>query len=113
MKKYIKNISFVFFVAAFLFGCQEDFLERYPLDQISSETFWNTENDLMVYNNNLYHRAQHDHNVPIMMGHTNSPFTSHWASLWFLDGFTDDAAPENPRHDNFNEVRAGIHHHHT
>lgn len=109
MKKYIKNISFVFFVAAFLFGCQEDFLERYPLDQISSETFWNTENDLMVYNNNLYHRAQVDQNIPIMMGHTTDPFTSHWASLWFLDGFTDDAAPENPRHDNFNEVRAGIH----
>ncbi|MFW5835322.1 MAG: RagB/SusD family nutrient uptake outer membrane protein [bacterium] len=109
MKKLIKNISFLFFVATFLFGCQEDFLERAPLDEISSETFWNTENDLMVYNNNLYNRAKNDGNIPIMMGHTDSPFNSHWASLWFQDGFTDDAAPENPRHDNFNEVRAGIH----
>jgi starch-binding outer membrane protein, SusD/RagB family len=108
MKKYIKY-SLILFAATLLTGCQDDFLQRYPLDQISSETFWNTENDLLVYNNNLYHRAQFDRNFEVMMGHDVDPFTSHWASLWFLDGFTDDAAPENPRHDNFNEVRAGIH----
>ncbi len=109
MKKYIKKISFVILASVMLFGCQADFLERYPLDQISSETFWNTENDLMVYNNNLYHRAQQDRNFEVMMGHDQDPFTNHWAGLWHLDGFSDDAAPDNPRHDNFMAVRAGIH----
>lgn len=109
MKKHIKKISLLFFAATLLTGCQDDFLERYPLDQISSETFWNTENDLMVYNNNLYHRVQFDRNFEVMMGHDVDPFTSHWASLWFLDGFTDDATPRDGRHDSFNEIRAGIH----
>ena len=31
-----------------LLSCNDDFLERYPLDEVSNETFWNTENDLMV-----------------------------------------------------------------
>ena len=61
-------------------GCNDEFLERFPLDEISNETFWNTENDLQVYNNSLYDLARDDNNVPILMAHD------------------DDGTPLEPRH---------------
>lgn len=89
-------------------ACNDDFLERYPLDQITNETFWNTENDLAVYNNSLYNLIRNDIDVPIMMGHHDG-FGSHYASIWFQDGFTDNLAPRHPRHNRFQQVRAGKH----
>ncbi|AKP52684.1 RagB/SusD family nutrient uptake outer membrane protein [Cyclobacterium amurskyense] len=89
-----------------LLSCNDDFLERYPLDEVSNETFWNTENDLMVYNNSLYHLALNDDNVPILHGHFDG-FNSHWGSYWFLDEFSDNLAPRHDRHAFFQQVRAG------
>ncbi|MEQ9437659.1 MAG: RagB/SusD family nutrient uptake outer membrane protein [Cyclobacteriaceae bacterium] len=106
MRKYISKISLVF--AVIMFGCNDDFLERQPLDEISNESFWNTENDLRVYNNSLYDLARNDDNVPILMGHFDG-FNSHWASIWHLSGFSDDTAPRHSRHDFYQRVRAGKH----
>ncbi len=58
MKKQIIKLSLVVFATMLVFSCNDEFLERKPLDQISNETFWNTENDLMVYNNSIYDRAK-------------------------------------------------------
>ena len=89
-------------------ACNDDFLERYPLDQITNETFWNTENDLAVYNNSLYNLIRDDIDVPILMGHHDG-FASHYASIWFQDEFADNMAPRAPRHNRFQQVRAGKH----
>ena len=84
MNKYIIKTGVLLFATILFFSCNDDFLERYPLDEISSETFWNTENDLMVYNNNLYNLSD---GSGIMLGHT-------WGrSIWHIDGFTDNIAP--------------------
>ncbi len=93
-----------------LFGCElnSDFLERTPLDKSRNETFWNTENDLMVYNNSLYELARNDKNVPILFAH-DAGFHSHWASVWMLDEFTDNIAPKVARHTRYQQVRAGKH----
>ncbi|UCS95450.1 RagB/SusD family nutrient uptake outer membrane protein [Echinicola marina] len=40
--------------AGLLWGCNDEFMERYPLDQISDENFWRTEQDLELYCNNFY-----------------------------------------------------------
>lgn len=109
MKNYILKFSLLFFAACILNGCNDDFLERTPLDEISSETFWNTENDLMVYNNSFYHLALNDDNVPILMGHHSDPFNSHRYSIWFQDEFSDNMAPRNDRHTRYQQVRAGKH----
>ncbi|MEX0884636.1 MAG: RagB/SusD family nutrient uptake outer membrane protein, partial [Cyclobacteriaceae bacterium] len=106
MKKYNLIWTISCLAAMMLSGCNDDFLERYPLDEVSNETFWNTENDLMVYNNSLYHLALDDDNVAILHGH-NDGFSSHYGSYWFLDGFTDNLAPRNDRHTFFQQVRAG------
>lgn len=89
-------------------ACNDDFLERYPLDRITNETFWNTENDLMVYNNSLYNLIRDDIDVPILQGHHDG-FGSHYASIWNQDEFTDNMAPRAPRHNRFQQVRAGMH----
>lgn len=108
MKKYILHIGFLFFIGSFFASCKKDFLERYPLDRISNATFWNTENDLKIYNNGLYNMARNDINVPIMMGHHDG-FDSHWCGVWYLDEFSDNIAPIVPRHAFFAQTRSGKH----
>ncbi|WP_372638580.1 RagB/SusD family nutrient uptake outer membrane protein, partial [Fodinibius sp.] len=108
MKTYRITFS-VLFVAIFLVnGCNDDFLTRTPLDEVSSETYWNTENDLRVYNNSLYDRARDDNDIPILQGHHNG-FGSHQFSIWFQDEFADNMAPVHERHSRFQQVRAGKH----
>lgn len=104
--KSSKFICIGLFVSMMLTACNDEFLERYPLDQVSNETFWNTENDLRVYNNSLYHLALNDNDVPIMMAHHDGFNSLSW-SYYFLDGFADNLAPRNDRHMFFQQVRAG------
>ncbi len=106
MKKNILKISFVVFATLIMVGCNDEFLERQPLDSISNDSFWKTENDLKNYNNNLYHLAKDDINVPIMLGHHNG-FDSQWASASYIDGYSDNMAPVEPRGLRFAAVRAG------
>jgi hypothetical protein len=106
MKKRINKIWLVFFATLISASCNDEFLERMPLDRISNETFWNTENDLKVYNNGLYHLASTEGNVPILMGHDQG-FNSQSRGPWYLDGMSDNTAPREARADFFQRVRAG------
>lgn len=108
MKRHITKLSLVVFATLIFFSCNDEFLERYPLDEVSNETFWNTANDLMVYNNSVYNRALNDNDVPILMGHY-SGFNSHKHSLWMIDEFSDNIAPRHSRHTRYQQVRAGKH----
>jgi hypothetical protein len=109
MKKHIIKLSLIVLVTL-IYSCElnNDFLERYPLDRISNETFWNTENDLMVYNNRIYDLARNDNEVPILMAHDDG-FDSHRYGIWYLDEFTDNIAPRASRHERYQQVRAGKH----
>lgn len=109
MKKHIIKLSLIVLVTL-IYSCElnNDFLERYPLDEISNETFWNTENDLMVYNNRIYDLARNDNEVPILMGHDDG-FDSHRYGIWYQDEFADNIAPRASRHERFQQVRAGKH----
>ena len=91
MKKHIIKIGLVVFATFLTLSCNDDFLDRQPLDEISNESFWNTENDLMVYNNGLYHIARSDLNVPILMAF-DAGFSSHRYTSWNLDNFSDNIA---------------------
>lgn len=108
MKQHISKIVFASIVALMVSGCNDDFLERYPLDRITNETFWNTENDMVVYNNSIYDLARNDDNVPILHAH-NQNFESYYGSFWFLDGMTDNMSPNHPRHAFYQAIRAGKH----
>lgn len=108
MKKHINRICLIVLATFLVISCNDDFLDRQPLDEISNESFWNTENDLMVYNNSLYDLARNDDNVPILMGFDDG-FDSHKYGIWHYDGFSDNTAPLHSRHTNYQRVRAGKH----
>jgi hypothetical protein len=55
MKNIIKIAVFAFIVLAA--SCNDDFMERYPLDKINDGSFWTSPNDLRLYVNNLYSRG--------------------------------------------------------
>lgn len=54
MKKYIKIICSSIVLFAAISGCEKDFLEKYPLDQVSSGDFFKTVNDMIVYIDPFY-----------------------------------------------------------
>jgi len=108
MKKYIIRLGLLFFATFLFYSCNDNFLERYPLDNISSETFWNTENDLKVYNNSIYNLARSDGNVPIMMGHDRT-WNSTKYSIWFMDQFTDNMGYKYAGRSRYLWVRSGKH----
>ncbi|WP_375582929.1 RagB/SusD family nutrient uptake outer membrane protein [Cyclobacterium xiamenense] len=106
MKNY-KLIAGSLLLATVLLGaCNDEFLERFPLDEVSNETYWNTENDLATYNNTFYHMALNDVQVPILHGHQDG-FNSHFGSYWYLDGLADNLAPNHPRHTFYQRIRSG------
>lgn len=53
MKTLNKYISFIV-IALSLIACNDDFLERIPLDQVTSEVYFAKPNDLKAYVNNYY-----------------------------------------------------------
>jgi starch-binding outer membrane protein, SusD/RagB family len=106
--RYIKIKLVLLFMAAFVFSCNDEYLQLIPLDQITNETFWNTENDLAVYNNSIYDLARNDDNVPILHGHDDG-FDSHRFSMWHLDELSDNATATHPRHTFYMQLRAGKH----
>ena len=108
MKNYKIKISLIFFVAFIFNSCNDEFLERQPLDEISQDSFWNTENDLAVYNNSVYNRTLNDAQVPIIWGHSQR-FDSHRHSIWYQDEFADNMAPTHGRHVRYQQVRSGRH----
>ena len=108
MKRLGNVFSAALAAVLLLSGCGDDFLTREPLDEVTSDVFWRTENDLMVYNNSLYNMARDDNNVPILMAHDDG-FNSHRYSYWFLDAYADNIAPTHQRHTRYQQVRAGKH----
>ncbi len=108
MKNKILKFSLVLGATFLASGCNDDLLEKYPLDQITNETFWNTENDLAVYNTTLYNLVRNDVAVPIMMGHSDG-FNSHFGGIWQQDELSDNMGPREARHIFFQQIRAGKH----
>jgi hypothetical protein len=85
MKNLTRNIFRIFAVLFIVYGCElnDEFLERQPLDKISDASFWNTENDLMVYNHTFYDLTKNDNTYPFLMGHDDG-FDSHRISYTHL-----------------------------
>lgn len=58
MRTHINNILVLFFLAIFIFpGCEEGILDKQPLDQLSTENFWRTPNDVNLALAGVYNKA--------------------------------------------------------
>src|SRR5690554_1028016 len=86
--KYIKITLNLILGAILLNSCHDDFLERYPLDEISDATFWNSENDLQIYNNGIYHSSLS--NDQINIGHEGNTYTMMTRDIWGETFATND-----------------------
>ncbi|MEX2232485.1 MAG: RagB/SusD family nutrient uptake outer membrane protein, partial [Cyclobacteriaceae bacterium] len=106
MKKNILKISLAVVATILSVSCNDDFLQREPLDQVNNSTFWETENHLRVYNNTFYHLARIESATPIIMGHDQG-FESQSRGPWYLDGMSDNTATRAARADIFQRIRAG------
>jgi len=72
MKSIIRYSEIFLLMLVFsLSSCQKDFLERYPLDNMSDATFFSSPNDLKVYVNGLYPLFPRYHFQSQFDGYTN------------------------------------------
>lgn len=109
MKIIYKKTGIYLFLAFGILSCNDEFLERKPIDSLSNESFWKSENQLAVYNNNLYNLTKEDRQSVILMGH-DALINSTDASYTYLDAFSDNLATgTNSRTNRFKDVRAGVH----
>lgn len=108
MKFNIKIYLIILLSCVMQWGCQDEFLERYPLDEISSETYWKSENDLKNYNNGFYDKVMTDENYPILRGLSISG-VRYSGGIWWDDEFSDNLAPTVERTIDFVKVRTGYH----
>lgn len=76
LKKYILALGLT---AVLLPSCNDDFMERYPLDEITDKSFWKTETDLKMMLNSLYplyiigHQTGYANSKNYPLGYTGSP----------------------------------------
>jgi len=52
--KNIKKIIICTVCVCLWYGCNDSFLEKYPTDKLSPQTFFVNENDFLVYTNGFY-----------------------------------------------------------
>lgn len=86
-----------------MMGCNDDSLERYPLTEISGETFWNSENDLKVYNNIFYDYAK-SNEMRLLNGNQEGSSRN---GQYSLDGMTDNDVRSLSFNANHVRTRAG------
>ena len=82
----MKNILYIIVWGTFICGCSQNGLDRFPLHQISNETFWNSENDLMIYNNTYYDYAKNS-TMRLLQGNLGGGGIE---GQYGLDGMTDN-----------------------
>ncbi|MEJ2902202.1 RagB/SusD family nutrient uptake outer membrane protein [Pedobacter panaciterrae] len=92
MKNNIKIYTLGVIACLLLFGCKKNLLDRYPLDQITDENYWKTENDLKLYANSLYPKYIVGFGTDFADG-TVQPYGVNVNTLVYGDVITDNAAP--------------------
>ncbi|MFV0564326.1 MAG: RagB/SusD family nutrient uptake outer membrane protein [Flavobacteriaceae bacterium] len=88
------NHYFLFLILFLLVGCNDDFLDRYSETEINDGTFWNSEEDLKIYNNQLY--AQYFTTNKAYGGGFSGGYVT-------MDNYSDNAFLESP-----DDVRLGL-----
>ncbi|WP_235298257.1 RagB/SusD family nutrient uptake outer membrane protein [Portibacter marinus] len=106
MNNILKSIS-VALVFIFTTSCNDDFLERYPLDEVSNETFWRNEADMKNYNNSIYHLIRNDEVYPILMGLGKGKNLNFYEGLWWQDEMSDNLGATHGRAREMYSVRTG------
>lgn len=92
MKNNIRLILSTFSAAVLLQSCNDEFMERYPLDKITDQNYWSTENDLQLYVNAFYPKYVVGFGFA-WQDQTSQPRGHNIAATAYGDVITDNAAP--------------------
>lgn len=57
----LKNSPIIFGISLLLIACNDDFLDRYPLDQINDASYWNSPSDVQMFANQFYTSLRDPH----------------------------------------------------
>lgn len=87
---------FLLITASVFSSCNDEFLDRYPTTSITEGNFWNSEQDLITYNNKLYSRYFENKGF-------SSPGWGTRGGMLTLDNSSDNSFADSP-----DEVRLGI-----
>lgn len=98
-----------FTIVGLVASCSDDYLERFPLDEVSNDTFWTSENDIVNYNNGLYDFMLNNEVYPIMMGNGREPGINRYDGIWWQDEMSDNLGSTHPRAIEMYRVRTGKH----
>ncbi len=74
MNKQIKYIMILIAAAVFSTSCNDDFLERYPLTNVSDAGYWNSATDLKLYANRFYNSSGDITFFPVYNDWSMGPF---------------------------------------
>lgn len=105
MKRFRIYSSLLFLTL--IWGCNDNFLERIPLDSLNSETYWTSVNSLKVYNNQLYSDAGNSYKYQFLLGHTNSTWYSSYMGMFWEDNKSDNLAPNNGSLNVYEQIATG------
>ena len=86
LKQYILAIT----CASALLGCNDDFMDRFPLDSVTDENFWHTENDLKLFANKFYPEFFKGHGDGWSTSRYFAPFPVVGSPLAYGDCFSDN-----------------------
>lgn len=99
-----KNILATVGLISLFSACNDDFMEKYPLDKVTDKNFWQTENDLKIFLNTLYPAYIIGHQSDWADSKTQ-PTEITGSPLMYGDVFSDNAVKTG----NENERLAGTH----
>ncbi len=92
--RFILNYRYIaVLLAFFLFsGCDDSFMERYPLDSIVDQNFWASESDLKLYANRFYPTYIEGFDNALII---RTPYGYEGSPIPYGDLHSDNALPEN------------------
>ena len=108
MKNRIFKTSCFLFIALIHMSCNDSFLDREPTGNLTDNSFWQTANDLKVYNNGIYNEAGNNGTNLFLVGHANSAWNSSYLSTMSLENQSDNGASFVSNHASYVKVAAGL-----
>ncbi len=109
MKRKINIIIWSVISVGLLFtGCNDDFLNREPTEDLTNNNYWQTPTDLQVYNNGIYDDAGDNSTNVFLVGHSNGGWNSSYISTYGQESQTDNAASLASSHSVYVKVAAGL-----
>ncbi len=87
-------------------ACNDDFMDRVPVSDLNNASYWNSENDLKVYNNGIYNAIV---TARFFAGNEHSASGSKYLSFMAMEAVSDNFASTDANLQVWANIAAGLH----